>query len=194
MPELSLSDWNQFLAGHPDAHILQCGAWGELKSAFGWDAAHVVSGDSGVQILFRKLPLGLTIAYIPKPLSAVIGQQSLLAEIDRVCRSRRAVFLKVEPDAWDDDDLRPAASDWRRSAFIQPPRTIVVDLRGEEDAILARMKQKTRYNIRLAARKGVTVRAWDDVAGFHAMMRVTGGRDGFGVHSLAYYRRAYELF
>lgn len=56
------------------------------------------------------------------------------------------------------------------------------------------MKQKTRYNIRLAEKKGVTVRTWDDIPAFHAMMLVTGGRDGFGVHSLEYYRRAYELF
>jgi lipid II:glycine glycyltransferase (peptidoglycan interpeptide bridge formation enzyme) len=65
---------------------------------------------------------------------------------------------------------------------------------GSEDDILARMKQKTRYNVRLAEKKGVTVRAWDDLDGFHQMVQVTGGRDGFGVHSLEYYRRAYALF
>jgi peptidoglycan pentaglycine glycine transferase (the first glycine) len=56
------------------------------------------------------------------------------------------------------------------------------------------MKQKCRYNIRLAEKKGMTVRSWDDIESFHAMMQVTGGRDGFGVHSFDYYRRAYELF
>jgi lipid II:glycine glycyltransferase (peptidoglycan interpeptide bridge formation enzyme) len=55
------------------------------------------------------------------------------------------------------------------------------------------MKQKTRYNIRLAGKKGVTVRAWDDLAAFHQMLLITGSRDKFGVHSLGYYRRAYEL-
>jgi len=77
---------------------------------------------------------------------------------------------------------------------IQPPRTIVIDITGSEDDLLARMKQKTRYNVRLAEKKGVTVRAWDDLDGFHQMMQVTGGRDDFGVHSLDYYRRAYQLF
>ncbi len=77
---------------------------------------------------------------------------------------------------------------------IQPPRTIIVDIRGSEEDILARMKQKCRYNIRLAEKKGVTVHAWDDLDGFYKMIQVTGGRDGFGVHSLEYYRRAYELF
>ncbi len=56
------------------------------------------------------------------------------------------------------------------------------------------MKQKCRYNIRLAEKKGVTVHAWSDVDAFHEMIKVTGGRDGFGVHSADYYRRAYELF
>ena len=56
------------------------------------------------------------------------------------------------------------------------------------------MKPKCRYNIRLAEKKGITVRAWDDIPAFHEMMTVTGGRDKFGVHSQEYYQRAYELF
>jgi peptidoglycan pentaglycine glycine transferase (the first glycine) len=55
------------------------------------------------------------------------------------------------------------------------------------------MKQKCRYNIRLAEKKGVMVRPWNDIAGFHHMMSVTGARDEFGVHSLEYYRRAHHL-
>ena len=76
---------------------------------------------------------------------------------------------------------------------IQPPRTIIVDISGSEDDILARIKQKTRYNIRLAEKKGVVVRGWDDLKSFHKMMLVTGGRDRFGVHSFEYYTQAYAL-
>ena len=56
------------------------------------------------------------------------------------------------------------------------------------------MKQKTRYNIRLAQKKEVVVRPSQDLEGFHRMLLVTGGRDGFGVHGADYYRRAYDLF
>jgi lipid II:glycine glycyltransferase (peptidoglycan interpeptide bridge formation enzyme) len=77
---------------------------------------------------------------------------------------------------------------------IQPPRTLVIDIKGTEEKILARMKQKTRYNIHLADKKGVTVHAWSDIQAFHKMMLITSGRDNFGVHSSEYYRRAYELF
>ena len=71
---------------------------------------------------------------------------------------------------------------------------MIVDLQGEEDEILARMRQKCRYNIRLAEKKGVSVRAWDDIGAFHQMVVTTGERDGFAVHSAEYYRRAHELF
>ncbi len=196
--ECSLVEWKEFLQSHPDAHVLQTGEWGELKAAFGWDAVRILSGGMGVQILFRKLPLGLTVAYAPKPVfshqSSVVSQQ-FWAEVDAVCRKRRAVFLKIEPDLWDDQS---ATFDLQHSTCsphnIQPPRTIIIGIRGTEDEILARMKQKTRYNIRLAEKKGVTVRAWDNIPAFHKMMLATGGRDNFGVHSLEYYRRAYELF
>jgi hypothetical protein len=71
---------------------------------------------------------------------------------------------------------------------------MVVDLDGSEEQILGRMKQKTRYNIRLAVKKGVVVHPCADLEPFYRLMAATGQRDRFGVHSLAYYQRAYELF
>ena len=193
MPIVSLTDWTHFLSSHPNAHLLQTGEWGELKSSFGWRPVRIVNGSCGVQILFRKLPLGFTIGYIPK----VNVDPSLWSEIDSVCRQHRAIFLKLEPDQWEGSaDTQSSITNYqfRRSPHnIQPPRTIVVDIQGPEEEILARMKQKTRYNIRLAEKKGVTVRAWDDIEAFHKMMLMTGERDRFGVHSKEYYRRAYDL-
>ena len=177
---------------------MQTGEWGELKSAFGWEAVRVINENFGAQILFRKLPLGFTIAYIPKLAFSV--QPSAISdlfwkEVDDVCKKHRAIFLKIEPDAWEDEIHQLHLSSFILSKQnIQPPRTIIVDIRGSEEDILARMKQKCRYNIRLAEKKGVTVHAWDDIDGFYKMIQITGGRDGFGVHSLEYYRRAYELF
>jgi len=189
MPILSLTDWNQFLSQHPGAHLLQTGEWGELKSAFGWKPIRIVSGDSGVQILFRRLPLGFTVGYIPK----ANFDQSLLPEIDSACKKHHAIFLKFEADSWDSESILHPSSFILSKHNIQPPRTIIVDIRGSEEEILAKMKPKTRYNTRLAEKKGVTVRAWDDIESFHKMILVTGGRDGFGIHSLEYYKRVYKL-
>src|SRR5215813_4898655 len=98
MPIVSLSDWNQFLSEHPNAHLLQTGEWGELKSAFGWEPVRIVNREVGMQILFRRLPLGFTIGYIPK--ATFSYQNSVLShelwrEIDSVCKQNRAIFLKL---------------------------------------------------------------------------------------------------
>ena len=136
-------------------------------------------------------------AYIPK---GPIGGKwdALWPEIDHLCRSSRAVFLKLEPDYWvapETEGTSILPNDFHPSIHsIQPRRTVVVDLSLDEDEILAKMKQKTRYNIRLAQRKDIEVHASDDIDAFYEMMTVTGQRDGFGVHTKNYYQRAYELF
>lgn len=192
MPQVDFDEWKRFLSGHPEAHVLQTAEWGELKGGFGWEVIRLVSGENGIQLLFRKLPLGFSIAYAPKPLS---GFEKLLPEIDAACRSKRVVFLKLEPDTWEGElstfNLKLATVSHHN---IQPPRTIVLSLAGSEEDILNRMKQKCRYNVRLAEKKGIITRPWDDLDGFHRLIQVTGGRDGFGVHALEYYRKAYELF
>ncbi len=195
---LSLDAWEAFLRAHPQAHILQTATWARLKAAFGWQATPFVVGRSGVLVLWRGLPLGWQLGYVPR---GPVGDwtPALWDAVDAEARRRRAVLVKVEPDLWQEDaqarwGAGPPPGFVASTHSVQPPRTIVIDLRGDEDALLARMKQKTRYNIRLAARKGVVVRPWEDVDGFYALLQATAQRDGFPLHPAAYYRRAYALF
>ncbi len=192
---VNLKQWNEFTASHPETHLLQTGSWGELKSSFGWNPIRIVQQDDGVQILFKSLPGGFSIGYIPK---GPVGKLSdeLITEIDRVCREERAVFLKLEPDEWEGNTtiLKDEMAGWRPSRTIQPRRTILLDLNQSENDLLAAMKQKTRYNIRLAEKKEIVVKPSDDVDSFHKMMLITGSRDGIGAHSRSYYEKAYRLF
>lgn len=198
MPILNSASWTEFLTKAPQAHLLQTAAWGEFKSGFGWQPVRLQVGLCGAQILFRQLPLGLTIAYIPKGpvcISAEADLDAFWVEVERVCRDHNAVFLKIEPDAWEGESEEPALpAGCIPSKPIQPRRTVLVDLSGDSQDWLGRMKQKTRYNVRLAEKKEIEVTLSDDVAAFHQMMTVTGERDGFGVHNLAYYTGAYRAF
>lgn len=135
-------------------------------------------------------------AYVPK---GPVGDwvPDLLPDLAQLCREERTFLLRVEPDQEEGERLETALREvgFRRSpAPVQPRRTIKVSLEGEEEVWLARMNQKTRYNIQLARRKGVQVRPWSDLAAFGAMMRATGERQSFGVHHPDYYRIAYEVF
>jgi len=219
MSEVSHSTWDEFLIDHPEAHLLQSRSWGELKSSYGWEVSRIISRSSpnqeltsaGAQILFRSLPLGYTLAYLPK--GPVIPKTQpahwtdlgkLWAEVDKVCKKRRSVFLLVEPDLWvaDNSSAEDKLLQWtvppdgfNNSMFsVQPLRTLLVDIGGSEEQILGRMKQKTRYNIRVAGKKEVFVYPSDDLDTFYQLMVETGGRDEFGVHSLDYYQRAYDFF
>jgi peptidoglycan pentaglycine glycine transferase (the first glycine) len=199
MPEISFSDWKEFLKNHPSAHLLQSGEWGELKSAFGWNAVRLTRDGMGAQILFRRLPLGLTFAYIPKgpvgiPLKGT--NKRFWVELDTLCQKKHAVLLKMEPDGWEGDEpsiIQPPGF-LSSPQHIQPRNTLVVDLHGSEEYVFDCMKPKTRYNIRLAGRKEVVVQPSNDIDTFYQVMGITSQRETFHVHSLEYYRRAYELF
>lgn len=196
MTILSALEWDQFLSGYADAHLLQTSVWGELKSRFGWQAARVQSGSCGAQVLFRPLPLGFSIAYIPK--GPVGGNWAeLWPEIDKLCRWKRALILKVEPDLddqLDEEHLRNLAGFHFTERTIQPRRTLLINLAGSEQDWLSQMKQKTRYNIRLAEKKDVVVHQSNNLDAFYRLMMVTGQRDRFKIHSRDYFETAYQLF
>jgi lipid II:glycine glycyltransferase (peptidoglycan interpeptide bridge formation enzyme) len=185
-------------------HVLQSYAWGELKGGFGWHVDRLALQRASAQLLTRDLPGGLgTIAYVPKgpvvDFADADSLRKLLMGASSLSRERRAICLKIEPNLEHNPDLekqllglgfRPSPQE------VQPRRTIVVDLRSEPEALLRRMKSKTRYNIRLAGRKGVTVRhgTEQDLAAVYGLMEATAKRDAFGIHTPAYYESAYQLF
>jgi lipid II:glycine glycyltransferase (peptidoglycan interpeptide bridge formation enzyme) len=160
---------------------------------------------TGAQILLRRLPGGLgRLAYVPRgPLVdwADEGQTAqLMSALDHAARSRGAIALTIEPDLPDEpvhgERLRALGFHISSLGAFQPRRTLVIDITPDEEDILLAMKSKTRYNIRLAGRKGVTVRAGtqEDVSTFNALLSATADRADFGIHEPAYYEAAYRLF
>jgi len=207
------AEWDDFVINHPNGSILQTTNWARLKNRFGWSSQRVwMRRDgrlvAGAQVLFRSVAIGIVkMGYIPHGPLVEWGDDEqvevLFNYIDQAAYKRGAGMLKLEPRIWQDE----ISSDSWAAVFdrygcvtspdtIQPPRTILIDLRPTEDNILAAMKQKTRYNIRLAEKKGVTVREGSsiDLTAFNRLMQLTGKRDGFGIHQPEYYRAAYELF
>jgi peptidoglycan pentaglycine glycine transferase (the first glycine) len=200
MAVISLTEWDTFLSNISNPHILQTPAWGRLKADFGWQLVHVASRISGAQILIKRIIPGINFAYIPK---GPVGKDwdQLWPEVDDICRKHHCAFLKVEPDVWENEDRAPndghhpvPAGFISNQHSIQPLRTLIVDLTMDEAHLLGRMKQKTRYNINLALKKNIIISPQNELDSFYDLMKITGQRDQFGIHSLAYYQRAYQLF
>jgi lipid II:glycine glycyltransferase (peptidoglycan interpeptide bridge formation enzyme) len=179
-------------------HLLQSWRWGVFKARHGWRVERVaVASGRGVaqaQVLFvHRGPL--SIGYVPRgpiiPGEDAAAGGRLFGAIDGVCRAHGAVSLIVEPN-----ERLPFRGRYRAAGFvrgpahIQPSRTVIVPLL-EDEALLGQMHQKTRYNIRLAQRRGVTAavaeQTPENVAVFYGLLRDTSDRNDFGIHSLAYY-------
>jgi peptidoglycan pentaglycine glycine transferase (the first glycine) len=198
--------WNHFVASSPYGHVLQSWEWGEIKSRTGWDAVRLALVDSGntraaAQVLIRSLPYGLgRLAYVPKGPVLDYDDADLLTEMLYALRllslQRSVISLKIEPEVVEPSPVtqRLEAAGLVPASPVQMRSTIWVDLTAPESEILARQKQKTRYNTRLAERKGVGIRSGglSDVDEWYQMYRVTAERDGFTIHGRDYYRMVLE--
>ncbi len=200
-------EWNSALEQIPYAHVLQSWAWGEIKARHGWTPMRVLflENDAPVaaaQILRRALPrTPFGILYVPKGPALDFENVELFArvlkELETIARQQRAIFIKIDPDlcATQNAAQSLAQRGWRVSnEQIQFHNTVTLDLTRSESEILAAMKPKWRYNIRLAEKKGVRVEqgAENDLELFYEMYAETSARDGFLIRPFEYYRDVWE--
>lgn len=201
------AEWDA-LVTRLDGQPFQSWAWGELKSAFGWDPVRLATrdGTAAAQLLIRAFR-GLAVAYVPRgPLvSGARGPDgALVAELIRRARSQRAAFLRLEPNVLENDEVAQELTAGLRAAgfkpsdrTLQPRSSIRLDLSGSEDHLLAGLSKGHRADIRRAERDGVTVREGsieDDPEILEQMLAATRERKEFGYHSAAYWRRLMRAF
>jgi len=183
--------------GHSAGCFLQTCAWGRVRRRYGWQAHRLaLVGPSGTrvgaQVLLRRTRAG-ALAYVPRgPVCDPRGGDwpAVLGAL-RDWAAPRCVALRLEPhwpDAAASRDLLAGAG-LREVEAVQPRSTLRLSLDGAEDQLLAAMKQKCRYNIRLSARNGVTVRAGTsaDLPLFERLMDETAARDAFPRRGPGYY-------
>lgn len=204
--------WNDFVGASVCCNITQSYEWGELAPHLDVEAMRVgVLDDSGklcaaVLVLIARAPV-LRGTYFYAPRGPVIDDPGspamtvLLNFVKAEARKRHAFMLKIEPSVPDGDRQWLAAL--QKQGFRPTPYAShirhewVLDIRPDEKALLAGMKEKWRYNVRLAGRKGVTVRQGTGQADFDTFYRIyqaTSERDQFFIHSRAHYEDVLRLF
>jgi lipid II:glycine glycyltransferase (peptidoglycan interpeptide bridge formation enzyme) len=201
--------WNAALDALDSPHVLQSWEWGDFKSRWGWTAERWMrEGESGgpraaIQVLQRQLArLPARVLYAPKgpTVSNLEALCQSLAWLESQGRRRRAVWVKIDGDPPTGVSLEEARAalrsrGWRYSPNqVQFRNTAHTDLRRPDDALLADMKPKWRYNIRLAEKRGVVARpaAPGEEDLLYDLYAETGRRDGFAVRERAYYHDAWR--
>jgi peptidoglycan pentaglycine glycine transferase (the first glycine) len=141
-------------------------------------------------------------------------RQRVLKDLQELAQRHGAIFIKIDPDLEIGAGVpgKPGSSEhalgrnvindlqagnWQFSdEQIQFRNTVLINLEPSEKELLAKMKQKTRYNVNLALRKGVNVRVGtpDDIDILMHMYAETSVRDGFAIRDDSYYREVWNTF
>lgn len=205
---------NDFLQTHSKSHFMQSFEWTKVKS--NWKNEFVVAYDDknkiigAMLILIRKMPiLNYTLMYSPRgPVCDIYDLdviKGLLNKVKELAKQYKAYTLKMDTDVLvSDEKFKEIAKECgfklpkqsKNFEGIQPRFVFRINnIKGKtEEEMLNSFEQKTRYNIRLASKKGVTSKIGnkEDLKDFHKIMLETGVRDGFVIRSLEYFEKMYD--
>ncbi|MDD2212504.1 MAG: peptidoglycan bridge formation glycyltransferase FemA/FemB family protein [Clostridia bacterium] len=207
--------FNNFVRQAPKNHILQTWEWGDLKGKGAWVPYRMVLENeekqpvAALSLLARRIPvLGKLIFYAPRgPVGDLHNQELmdfLFSEVRKLAREKDAIFLKIDPDVSIEDlalreylRSRGFVAAGRKEGFegLQPKFVFRLDLTPDLDTLLANFHAKTRYNLRLAERKGVEIKencGKEDLPIFYEILQETTERDKFLVRSYHYFEEMWD--
>ena len=210
---VSVSEMDQFVNSHENSHFMQTSAWADVKTFWDWRGISIFQHGglvASMSVLIRPLPLGFSLLYAPR---GPVGNRNdpnvwheLMEALLHLAKKKHALLLHIDPDEPDSNDhfrslmFRLGFTEQTDEGFgnIQPQYVFRLQLENHsQDQIFRAFCAKTRYNIGLSLRKGVTVREYSGderipdfiFQNFHSLMRITGIRDNFYIRDLPYFQK-----
>lgn len=197
-----------FLNGH--SNFLQSGYWAGLKETTGWKSVPLKltwKGESyPLLALVRTFKGTLSLAYVPHGPAVDVDPAEREYFIHKLSRDLleffplgtffvRYDFLWGETGADNFPEPLKFKGLSKAPMDIQPPDTVIINLNQSEDDLLAAMHKKTRYNIKLAGKKGVEVvnGTEAELDAWYELYRTTSERDRISIHSLDYYSKVFSM-
>lgn len=206
-------EYKQFLENSERCNFQQSIEWSKVKTS--WKSEVILAEDKDKKIIgslmvwIRKMPIFGNIMYSARGPVCNIHNIEVLKQLTEgakeLAKKYNAIVLRIEPDIKSDDEkfkkimlelgysIKDDAKNFRDE--IQPRYVFRLDTKGKtEDEVFSNFHQKTRYNVRLATKKGVTVKdgTREDLKDFHKIMITTGIRDGFITRPLEYFEKMYD--
>lgn len=180
------------LAQHP----LQTWEWGEARAQMGVPVEKIAGNGGIFQMTFHSIPhTSYTVGYLPR---SVTPNKEIINELIQVAQKHNCIFIKMEPYLPFDEGeklplINPAIRRSPHPLFTEWTQTL--DISVSEETLLKNMKSKTRYNIRLAEKKGVTVRLMDTDEGFAIFSKLyfeTCKRQRYHGHTMEYHKKVWD--
>lgn len=182
-------------------NFLQSPFWSNFKGQFSWKSltmqAEYHGGTYQFLVLLRPVARFFNIAYVPLPAFDNLPEE----DHDEFLTALSQELMGFLPTGtfmirWDLPWLIPPSLPFiRAAATVQPPDTTILDLSLTQEQLLAAMHKKTRYNIQLAEKKGVTIEraGFDELPKWYRIYQQTAERDGIAIHSLDYYQNFFSV-
>jgi len=213
LDENKKEEYEKFLEKHDRCNFQQSLEWQKVKIS--WKNEVVLSENKdgqivgAISVLIRKIPLFGNMMYVSRGPICDIHDEKVLEDLciglKKLAKKYKAFTLKMEPDVESSDlefrdimenlgfRVKDDAKDF--SEGIQPRYVFRLDIKGKtEDEVFNNFQSKTRYNIRLATKKGVVIKegSKEDLKDFHKIMEITGKRDDFMIRPLSYFEKMYD--
>ena len=206
--EKTLPEYEAFVQSHPKGNFAQSYLWGKQKPMWQWDAIAIRGEDGAIRgslaVMTRKVPgIGRTLMYGCRgPVCDLDDRETFSQLLDgakALAKKYKSYVIKIDPDVPSSNTAFSsmlqsfgfrAKEGGKNFEAIQPRYVFRLNVEGKtEEELLANFHQKWRYNIRLAERKGVTVRICgkEMVPAFSDLMLTTGVRDGFVTRKPEYF-------
>ncbi|MCX7614505.1 MAG: peptidoglycan bridge formation glycyltransferase FemA/FemB family protein [Clostridiales bacterium] len=206
----TLPEYEEFIEAHKKGHFMQSSMWGKVKDNWIWEAVAVRDQEGKIKgalsVLIRRLPvLKYTLMYGGRgPVCDAHDEETireLLSGVRELAKKYHSYTLKLDPDIEANDQQFLSImnklgfqlkSGEKNFEGIQPRFVFRLDVENKtEDEVMEIFHSKTRYNIRLAERKGVQVKLCgkEMLADFSRIMLETGVRDGFVIRPKAYFEK-----
>lgn len=177
-----------------ERNLWQTFLWGKFQKQIGRKTWFLKNTESQLLAIKHPLIFGYSWIDIPRgPLGEGIKCQKLIKELIQNTHNDDVVFIRCMPKK-NCKKMKQKFKMYPAHANHHPETTLKINLTKSEEQILKQMKPKGRYNIRLAEKKGVTVKNSRDVNKFFKLIQETTERNQFWGHSQEYYRTMLEVF
>ena len=199
----------KFLWEHPNTHFLQSIPWTKVKE--NWEKEFITIQENGkimgtMSILLKKVPLlNRYMMYAPRGFVCDYHDEETLRKLTQkvteIAEQYKAFVFKMDPAVADHDEkfksiMQRLGYKITNAPTIQPQYVMRLNIKKKkEEEILKSFHEKTRYNIRLSNKKGVTIREGkrEDLIAFYDIMKQTGKRDKFFIRNIAYFQKIYDI-
>lgn len=176
--------WDKQIGSQKMSQFLQSWDWGEFQKSLGRKIWRLDLNGHFVFVIKMPLPLGQNYLYAPR--INYLLNKDLIDSLKNLAKAEKSIFLRLELSPQQDLDL----FGFKKVQSVQPKKTLLLDLSKNEAELLADMHQKTRYNIRLAEKKGVKVKISEaGLDDFYNLISSTYNRKGLSGYNKEYYQK-----